>query len=163
MAATTLPRQSLCPRLSLDPQPAVLRRWRASRQRHRVSGQAGTDSAPEAGRRWERPPRELRLRSRRELTQARRSGDNVLFAVTMDVDLPPDMGDSTKAETLALEKAYSQDLQRSGRWRHIWQIAGKDSNLSIFDVADSEELLNILWGLPLFSYMRITVTPLAFH
>jgi muconolactone D-isomerase len=87
----------------------------------------------------------------------------VLFAVTMDVDLPPDMDDATKAETLAREKAYSQDLQRSGRWRHIWRIAGKYSNLSIFDVADNDELHNILWGLPLFSYLRITVTPLAFH
>ena len=87
----------------------------------------------------------------------------MLFAVTMDVDLPPDMDDATKAETLAREKAYSQDLQRSGRWRHIWRIAGKYSNLSIFDVADNDELHNILWGLPLFSYMRITVTPLAIH
>lgn len=87
----------------------------------------------------------------------------MLFAVTMDVDLPPDMDDATKAETLAREKAYSQDLQRSGRWRHIWRIAGKYSNLSIFDVADNDELHSILWNLPLFSYMRITVTPLALH
>ena len=87
----------------------------------------------------------------------------MLFAVTMDVDLPPDMDDATKAETLAREKAYSQDLQRSGRWRHIWRIAGKYSNLSIFDVADNDELHSILWGLPLFSHMRITVTPLALH
>ena len=87
----------------------------------------------------------------------------MFFAVTMDVDLPPDMDEATKAETLAREKAYSQDLQRSGRWRHIWRIAGKYSNLSIFDVADNDELHAILWQLPLFAFMRIAVTPLATH
>jgi muconolactone D-isomerase len=87
----------------------------------------------------------------------------VLFAVTMDVDLPPDMDSAAREEILAREKAYSQDLQRSEKWRHIWRIAGKYSNLSIFDVADNDELHSILWNLPLFSYMRITVTPLALH
>ena len=87
----------------------------------------------------------------------------MLFAVTMDVDLPPDMDSAAREEILAREKAYSQDLQRSEKWRHIWRIAGKYSNLSIFDVADNDELHSILWNLPLFSYMRITVTPLALH
>jgi muconolactone D-isomerase len=64
---------------------------------------------------------------------------------------------------LAREKAYSQELQRSGKWRHIWRIAGQYSNLSIFDVADNDELHAILWQLPLFAFMRIAVTPLATH
>ena len=87
----------------------------------------------------------------------------MLFAVTMDVDTPPDMDPATKADMVGREKAYCQDLQRSGKWCHIWRIAGKYANLSIFDVADNDELHNILWGLPLFSFMRITVTPLAVH
>ncbi|MBV8178481.1 MAG: muconolactone Delta-isomerase [Mycobacterium sp.] len=87
----------------------------------------------------------------------------MLFAVTMDVAMPPDMDPATKSDILGREKAYCQDLQRSGKWCHIWRIAGKYANLSIFDVADNDELHNILWGLPLFSFMRITVTPLAVH
>jgi muconolactone D-isomerase len=87
----------------------------------------------------------------------------VLFAVTMDVDVPRDMDAATKADVLAREKAYSQGLQRSGKWRHIWRVAGKYSNLSIFDVADNEELHRILWELPLFPFIRIDVTPLAAH
>jgi muconolactone D-isomerase len=87
----------------------------------------------------------------------------VLFAVTMDVDVPPDMDAATKADLLAREKAYSQGLQRSGKWRHIWRVAGKYSNLSIFDVADNDELHRILWHLPLFPFMRIAVTPLTAH
>ena len=87
----------------------------------------------------------------------------MIFAVTMDVDLPSDMDVATKADILAREKAYSQELQRSGKWRHIWRIAGQYSNLSIFDVADNDELHAILWQLPLFAFMRIAVTPLATH
>jgi len=81
----------------------------------------------------------------------------------MDVELPLDMDPELRADTLAREKAYSQDLQRAGKWPHIWRIAGRYSNLSILDVADNEELHDLLWNLPLFPYMRIDVTPLANH
>jgi muconolactone D-isomerase len=85
------------------------------------------------------------------------------FAVRMDVDLPRDLDPTVRQETLAREKAYSQELQRSGEWQHIWRIVGQYSNLSIFDVASNERLHEILWGLPLFPYMTVEVTPLASH
>jgi len=87
----------------------------------------------------------------------------VLFAVHMDVHVPTDMDPATRVELLAREKAYSQDLQRSGKWPHIWRVVGQYANLSIFDVADSEELHQILWNLPLFPHMTIKVTPLTGH
>ena len=87
----------------------------------------------------------------------------MLFAVTMQVDLPADLDPQVRSDTLAREKAYSQELQRSGVWRHIWRCAGQYSNLSIFDVEDNEQLHEVLWKLPLFPYMRIEVTPLATH
>jgi muconolactone D-isomerase len=87
----------------------------------------------------------------------------MLFAVTMDVNLPPDLDPDVRADTLAREKAYSQDLQRAGKWPHIWRLAGQFANLSILDVASHEELHEILWNLPLFPYMTIEVTPLAQH
>lgn len=68
-----------------------------------------------------------------------------------------------RADTVAREKAYSQDLQRAGTWPHIWRIVGEYSNYSIFDVTDNDELHALLSGLPLFPYMTITVTPLATH
>ncbi len=85
----------------------------------------------------------------------------MLFAVRMEVDLPLDT--PGREDLLAREKAYSQDLQRSGTWPHIWRVVGAYSNLSIFDVADNDELHRLLWGLPLFPYMTLTVTPLAEH
>ena len=87
----------------------------------------------------------------------------MLYAVRMDVDLPPEMDPEVRADTLAREKAYSQDLQRAGEWVSIWRCVGRYSNLSIFDVAGNERLHEILWGLPLFSYMTVEVTPLAQH
>lgn len=87
----------------------------------------------------------------------------MLFAVRMDVAIPRDLDPDERAETLAREKAYSQDLQRNGEWVSIWRLVGQYSNLSIFDVADNERLHEILWNLPLFPYMTIDVTPLATH
>jgi muconolactone D-isomerase len=87
----------------------------------------------------------------------------VLYAVRMDVDIPSDLVPSDRADLLARERNYSQELQRSGKWLYIWRVVGMYSNLSIFDVVDNDELHEILWGLPLFPYMTITVTPMAKH
>ena len=87
----------------------------------------------------------------------------MLFAVAMDVRVPVDMDPDEKAGLLAREKAYSQELQRAGKWPHIWRVVGQYSNLSIFDVADGDELHDLLWNLPLFAYMDIEVTALAHH
>ncbi|WP_290849517.1 muconolactone Delta-isomerase [Gordonia sp. (in: high G+C Gram-positive bacteria)] len=86
-----------------------------------------------------------------------------LYAVQMDVAIPDDLDPQVREETLAREKAYSQELQRSGEWAHIWRCVGEYSNISIFDVADNERLHEVLWGLPLFKYMTCEVTPLATH
>jgi len=87
----------------------------------------------------------------------------LLFQVRMDVHLPEHLDPDVRSELLARERAYSQDLQRSGSWPHIWRIVGDYSNISIFDVASNDELHEVLSGLPLFSYMDIAVTPLATH
>ena len=87
----------------------------------------------------------------------------MLFQVRMDVNIPKDMPSETAAEIKAVEKAYSHDLQRQGKWRHIWRITGQYSNTSIFDVESNEELHNILQGLPLYPYMNIEVMALNRH
>lgn len=87
----------------------------------------------------------------------------MLFHVRMDVSIPDDLDPDVRADTVAREKAYSQDLQRAGKWPHIWRIVGEYSNYSIFDVESNDELHTMLSGLPLFPYMRIKVTPLATH
>jgi muconolactone D-isomerase len=38
---------------------------------------------------------------------------------------------------------------------------GEYANISIFNVAGNERLHEVLWGLSLFPYMKIDVTPLG--
>jgi muconolactone D-isomerase len=87
----------------------------------------------------------------------------VLFHVTMDVDIPHDLDAGARADVLAREKAYSQDLQTQGKWIHVWRVVGQHSSVSIFDVKSSDEMHDILWNLPLFEYMTVRVTPLCRH
>ena len=85
------------------------------------------------------------------------------YLVHMDIDLPTDMPAEEAAEIQATEKAYSQELQRSGKWPEIWRVVGEYANYSVFDVDSHDELHDILQNLPLFPYMDITVVPLAKH
>jgi muconolactone D-isomerase len=87
----------------------------------------------------------------------------MLFHVRMDVNIPPDIPADVANEIKLREKAYSQELQKSGKWRHIWRIAGEYANYSVFDVESNSELHDILTALPLFPYMNISVTPLCRH
>ncbi|MBO9123712.1 MULTISPECIES: muconolactone Delta-isomerase [unclassified Rhizobium] len=87
----------------------------------------------------------------------------MLYHVRMDVKIPRDLPPDEAAEIVAREKAYSQELQSSGKWRHIWRIAGEYANFSIFDVQNHAELHALLTGLPLFKFMEIEITPLLRH
>lgn len=87
----------------------------------------------------------------------------MLFLVRMDVNLPADMPAEEASAIKAVEKAYSQDLQQQGKWRHIWRVVGEYSNYSVFDAESNDELHTMLSSLPLFPYMDISVTPLAKH
>ncbi len=87
----------------------------------------------------------------------------MLFHVEMTVNLPADL-DGVKAASLkAEEKAVSQRLQQEGIWRHLWRIAGRYANISIFDVESPQHLHDVLSQLPLFPYMEIEVRALCRH
>jgi muconolactone D-isomerase len=81
----------------------------------------------------------------------------------MDVRLPHDMP-ADKADALkTTERERAHELQKAGKWRHLWRIAGQYANVSIFDVSGAQELHDILSTLPLFPFMEITVSPLCRH
>ncbi|MCS2159372.1 muconolactone Delta-isomerase [Scandinavium sp. H11S7] len=87
----------------------------------------------------------------------------MLFKVEMQVNIPSSLPKAQADDIKAKEKAYSQQLQRDGKWPHIWRVVGQYANVSIFDVADNQELHTILTALPLYPYMEITVQPLCEH
>ena len=87
----------------------------------------------------------------------------MLFQVAMTIRIPHN-SDQAKIKQLSVQETeMARKLQHDGRWRHIWRVAGKWANISIFDVADAAELHEILTSLPLFSYMDVVVTPLCTH
>ena len=87
----------------------------------------------------------------------------MLYLVRMDVKLPDSLPKSEIEKIKSTEKEYSQNLQRAGKWLHLWRVVGEYANYSIFDVQSNDELHEILSGLPLFPFMKIAVTPLAKH
>jgi muconolactone D-isomerase len=87
----------------------------------------------------------------------------MLYLVRMDVRIPTGSDPKQMDEIKAREKAYSQELQRDGRWVHLWRVVGEYANYSVFDVGSNDELHQLLSALPLFPYMEIHVTPLAQH
>src|SRR4051812_45879302 len=71
-------------------------------------------------------------------TRTRVEGSAMLYMVHMIV-VPP-AGDSPAFEDAKVrEKAYSQELQRSGRWPHLWRVVGQYANYSVFDAASNDE------------------------
>jgi len=87
----------------------------------------------------------------------------MLYCVQMDVRIPDDIDPARIERLKAEEKARAQQLQRDGKWPHLWRVAGRYANISVFDVADHDELHSVLSSLPLFPFMKIDVTPLARH
>ncbi len=87
----------------------------------------------------------------------------MLFQVTMDVRIPTDLPVETADKLKSDERALAHELQRSGKWRHLWRIAGRYANVSIFSVDSADELNSILFSLPLFPFMTVAVTALCQH
>lgn len=87
----------------------------------------------------------------------------MLFHVRMDVSIPHDLDPAERDTILANEKARALELQRAGKWPHLWRIVGHYSNISVLDVDSPDELHQILSSLPLFPFMRIEVSALTQH
>ena len=87
----------------------------------------------------------------------------MLYCVEMQVNIPATLDANRVEEIKAAERTKAIEIQKSGKWPHLWRVVGKYSNISIFDVESDDELHQLLSSLPLFPYMTIQVTPLARH
>src|SRR3954452_21967250 len=87
----------------------------------------------------------------------------MLYHVRMDVHPPHDIDPAVFDRLKAEEKARAQALQREGKWLHLWRIAGQYANCSVVDFKSHNALRDILSTLPLFPFMKISVSPLAAH
>lgn len=87
----------------------------------------------------------------------------MLYCVEMQVNIPANLDANRVEEIKAAEREKAIEIQKSGKWPHLWRVVGKYSNISIFEVESNDELHQLLSSLPLFPYMTIHVTPLARH
>lgn len=87
----------------------------------------------------------------------------MLFLVKMKVNWPSDLSEEEEKALVIRERDYSQALQKSGEWLHIWRTSGIFGNVSIFDVDSNDKLHEILSGLPFFSFITMEISPLSLH
>ena len=87
----------------------------------------------------------------------------MMFHVMMTVRIPPDADAGKINALIGQEHERAGELQRAGKWVHLWRVAGKFTNVSVFQVESPDELHEILQSLPLYPYMETEVTALCRH
>jgi len=81
----------------------------------------------------------------------------------MEVNIPADMDAEELAKLREAEKNRAIEMQKSGKFVHLWRVAGRPANISIFDCESNDELHELLTSLPMFSYFSVNIVPLAKH
>ena len=87
----------------------------------------------------------------------------MLFHIRMDVRIPPNTDPKHVRELSEREHERAKELQMQGTWVHLWRVAGKDANISVFNVESPGELHDILNSLPLYPFMQLEVTAICHH
>jgi muconolactone D-isomerase len=87
----------------------------------------------------------------------------MLFHVRIEVAIPSHVDRETVERLTKLEHERAADLQRAGKWKHLWRIVGRFANISVFEVESNDELHAILESLPLYPYMNVVVVALCRH
>jgi muconolactone D-isomerase len=87
----------------------------------------------------------------------------MLFYVAITVRIPLDTDPQKIKQLEVLEHDRAAELQRQGKWLHLWRVVGKFANVSIFKVESPAELHEILESLPLRPYMEVEATALCRH
>ncbi len=87
----------------------------------------------------------------------------MLFHVAMSVNVPLDFDKDKLDELGEREHERAAELQRRGKWLHLWRVAGQRANISVFNVETPLELHDILGSLPLRPFMTVSVTALCRH
>jgi muconolactone D-isomerase len=87
----------------------------------------------------------------------------MLFHVYIRVRIPHDADPEQVKRLGEQEHERAKVVQEQGKWLHLWRVAGKFANVSIFDVESPAELHEILNSLPLYPFMEVDVTALCRH
>lgn len=84
------------------------------------------------------------------------------FLVRIEV-APVEVADAEEAALREREAATGRRYLEAGSLKRMWRVPGRRASVSLWSVADADELHELLSGFPLFPWMDITVEPLARH
>jgi muconolactone D-isomerase len=87
----------------------------------------------------------------------------MLFHVFINVHIPHDADPEKIKQLCVAEHERAKELQEQRKWLHLWRVAGKFANVSVFNVNDPAELHEVLNSLPLYPFMEVEVTALCHH
>jgi muconolactone D-isomerase len=87
----------------------------------------------------------------------------MLFMVNIEVSVPADMPQKDKDDLRIRENARAMELIRTNKMRRIWRIVGQVANFSIWEADTLEELHANVGSLPMYPYMKVSVTPIIQH
>ncbi|HEU5025649.1 MAG TPA: muconolactone Delta-isomerase family protein [Spirillospora sp.] len=88
------------------------------------------------------------------------------YLVRFQVDVPDGTPEDDVARRQEAEAAAAADLAAQGHIARIWSVqdgSGGRSILGLYRAEDRAQLDTLLRGLPLYDWMRVTVTPLGAH
>jgi muconolactone D-isomerase len=87
----------------------------------------------------------------------------MLFMVNIEVSVPADLPQTQKDDLRRRETDRALELMKANKLRRIWRIVGQVANFSVWEADSLEELHANLGSLPLYPYMKVTVTPVIQH
>ncbi|HEX6194282.1 MAG TPA: muconolactone Delta-isomerase family protein [Jiangellaceae bacterium] len=85
------------------------------------------------------------------------------FLVNIEIEWPPDGGESDRERLFAAELTRGRELAVAGVMKRLWRVPGRWANWGLWEAEDATALHEALSSLPLWPWMNITVHPLARH
>jgi muconolactone D-isomerase len=87
----------------------------------------------------------------------------MLFLIYMEVSVPPNTPAELREQVRQAEHARAFELIEAGKVRRVWRPVGTADTCGIWEADSLEELHTAVRTLPLYPYMKLSVTPLVEH
>lgn len=85
------------------------------------------------------------------------------FLVNIKIEWPESVSDARRAELRDTERAHAAVLVEKGHLVRMWRVPGRRENWGLWRAKDATELHDVLTGLPVWPYMRVTVHAVGRH
>ncbi|MNE91467.1 Muconolactone Delta-isomerase [compost metagenome] len=87
----------------------------------------------------------------------------MLFLIHFEVTVPADTPEERKEQLRQGEHARVFEFIEAGKLRRIWRPVGTADTCCLWEADSLEELHAAVRSLPLYPYMKLSITPLVEH